>query len=260
MIIVFALPVDDTSTLGVGARLGELLNVTLAEEEEGMMLDAEGEIIPPDPLEIVIAVDPPVEKVSAPDETVTFGADDLDVDGDMTPPDPLDTVTAVLPPVENVPAPSEIVTLGNADGVIAPPVPLDTVVAVDPPVTKVSAPDDTVIFGNDVKEEPAPDGVIAPSEPVKIVNAVDPPVEKISIPEKTVTLGAVLDGEITPPEPVELIANVLLAIVMFAFPAEKDSESTGAALGVMTLCEPANADCRGSHSRCQCGRPDRNRY
>jgi hypothetical protein len=49
---VFALPVDETFTFGGGARLGVLLNVLFAEV---------GGIKPEAPVEVVVAVEPPVE-------------------------------------------------------------------------------------------------------------------------------------------------------------------------------------------------------
>jgi hypothetical protein len=52
IVIVFALPVDETFTFGGGARLGVLLNVLFAEV---------GGIKPEAPVEVVVAVEPPVE-------------------------------------------------------------------------------------------------------------------------------------------------------------------------------------------------------
>jgi len=115
IVMIFTLPVDETSTSGVGARLG-VLSVEF-EDDGGMRPDAA--------VENVVPVDPAVEKMSIPDETVMIGgnADDEsggamleELSGGMIPDRPVDEVAAVDPAVEKISKPEDTVTLTSRLG------------------------------------------------------------------------------------------------------------------------------------------------
>jgi cyanate lyase len=170
-------PVEETTMSRVGVGKVKPLLVTFA-ELGGMMPEA--------PIEEKTAVDPEVERITRPDETVTFGRDELG--GGISPEAPIEEKTAVDPEVERITRPDETVTFGRDElgGGISPEAPVDVKTAVDPPVERITKPEDTVTFGKDPDVELG--GGIAPDAPVELKAAVDAPTEIISMPEEVITV------------------------------------------------------------------------
>jgi hypothetical protein len=127
----------DTSTLGVGARLGELMAVEFT---------SGGGITPDALVEKAVAIDPEVEEMRLPDDTVTFDeATGVELGGGISPLPPVDDATAVDPDVEKTRLPTEIVTLDEATGVelgggISPNPPVEERTAVELDVEKIALP------------------------------------------------------------------------------------------------------------------------
>lgn len=218
--MVFTLPIEDTSTFGVGARLGLL--VAFADD---------GGIRPDAPVENVVAVEPPVEIISNPEEMVTFGTGD-------TMPDTIDEGKMALGlAVEEMSSPDETVKFGNGvkselgtptfvevDGGMMPDSPIENVIAVDPPVEETSMPEDTMLLmlGLGVEDE---------SNRLVMLIMGDLATEGVTGGRiSVVMLGIVLAGGMIPVALVEFKVYVLLPIVTLALPTI-DNETAIEALG-----------------------------
>jgi hypothetical protein len=158
-----------------------------------------------------------------PEEAVTFGAA-LELDtGGMMPDAPVDKNVAVDPPVEKNSIPDETEVFGKAakdelgtatlDGGMIPPVPVEKVVAVDPAVEKNSMPEDTVTVAFNPGAELLKGGIM-PLSPVDIAVNVLLPSVRLALSKLTdseivrETLGTGLGGMI-PSAPV--LINIAVA-------------------------------------------------
>jgi hypothetical protein len=172
--------------IGVGTGFVGPLIVTFAEP---------GGMIPDAPMDEIVAVDPEVEKITKPDETVMFGGElGIELGGGISPNDPVEVSTAVDPEVEKISTPDETVTLGKTElgGGIAPDAPVDVVMAVDAPMEIISIPEEvnTVTFKAGVERG----GGIKPSPPVEPAVCVLPPI--VIFPPPTVTVSVKVKGPV----------------------------------------------------------------
>jgi hypothetical protein len=179
-------PVVEMTTIGVGTGFVGPLIVTFAEP---------GGMIPDAPMDDIVAVDPEVEKITKPDETVMFGGElGIELGGGISPNDPVEVSTAVDPEVEKISTPDETVTLGKTElgGGIAPDAPVDVVMAVDAPMEIISIPEEvnTVTFKAGVERG----GGIKPSPPVEPAVCVLPPI--VIFPPPTVTVSVKVKGPV----------------------------------------------------------------
>jgi hypothetical protein len=174
-------------TLGVATSLPELLVVEFPED---------GGIRPDAPVEEAVAVDPDTEKISIPEEIVTFGkVSDVERGGGISPDEPVELMNAVRRDVENTALPEDTFTLV---------------------ITSVKG------------------GGIKPCELIIVVVIVDVKIlETTAVPPGGVLCDGVLEAGGTSPSPrVEFAVNVLLPMVKFALPRETVRITLTGLLGV----------------------------
>jgi hypothetical protein len=181
-------PVEEMTIAGVGAEFVGPLIVMFAEP---------GGMTPEAPIDERMAVDPEVERITTPDDTVTFGGGaGIELGGGISPNPPVELNTAVDAPVEKKAEPDEMVTLGNSElaGGIAPDTPVEVETAVDALMEMISIPEDVMI--------------------VTFTPGVS--VGRATLDVLILRAGADEGGGMSPSEPNELTVAVLLPMVKFA--------------------------------------------
>jgi hypothetical protein len=240
-------PVEEMSISGVGVTLAGMLVVAFADA---------GGISPEAPVEVSVYVDPEVEKVSMPDETVIFGKiPEAELGGGMTPDASVEVLTAVEPPMEIISTPEDVITWMLKPGVSVESALLEmfeaevgtmldkvvVVVVVDGPDGAV----DELVSGKGLRGasefvpvEPVDCGGTTPSPPVEFAAKVLLRTVKFTLPRETVStivtgpLGLGVGGGTMPSPPVEFAVTVLLPTVKFALPTETLSTIVTGAEGV----------------------------
>jgi hypothetical protein len=189
-----------------------------------------GGISPDSPVEKVTAVDPKVEKVVPPVETVTLGAPDVELGGGIAPDNPVEVETKVDSTIEMISTPEEVVTVMFKPGVCAETgAVLDTLKLGGGPTL------DEVVLVVPIDDD---GGGINPSDPNEVAVRVLLATEKLTFPKETVStmvttppLGVGLGG-ISPLPP--LLMNVAVEPDTVTIVEPFDIVTTSAEVGGIT--------------------------